>query len=191
MNRRWLIGIVFLLLLTVAMPVQALAMESVTVEIPFTVENTPGTVVMEALYGAPVPAQSEFAGVSEGTFALSYDEPGDYIYAVRQEPGGEAGVTYDGFEYSVIVSVFVNDDDRLNAMATVVAEGDSHKPDSITFTNVLATPTPASTPTATPPQGETPKTGDDSAPGLWLAVLAASVFGLGAVGTGRGWKRRG
>ena len=77
MHKKWLIGMVFLLLLTVAMPVQAFAMDSVTAEIPFTVENAPGTVVMEAMHGAPEPEQSAFENVSEGKFVLRFDEPED------------------------------------------------------------------------------------------------------------------
>ena len=188
MKRRWLIGVAFLLLFSLGMPVQAFAMESVAVEIPFTVENLPGTVVMEALNGAPAPAQSEFANVSEGKFALSFNEPDDYVYRVYQEPGTEAGATYDDFEYTVIVSVSVNDDGSLYAMTTLVADGDNHKPESITFKNVPPKPTP--TPTATPPVG-TPQTGDDSNPVLWLTMLAASALSLGAVVIGRGKKRLG
>ena len=108
---------------------------------------------------------------------------------MSQKPGTESGVTYDEVMYIVIVSVSVNDEGGLYTMITLGVEGDANKPERISFTNQR--PTPAPTPTATPSQGEPPKTGDDSAPGLWLAVLAASALGLGAIGAGQGRRRRG
>ena len=168
MNRKWFTAAVSLLLLMVLMPMQAFAMEEVTVEIPFTIENASGTAVIEAIDGAPLPEETEFASVTEGVFALSYGEPGDYAYKIYQKPGEVAGVTYDETVYDVVVSVFVNEEEGLYTVVTISIAGDANKPESVVFTNILPEPG----------NPNTPPTGDETHLSLWILLAAVSVTGV-------------
>lgn len=168
MNKKWIITAVFLCLSLALMPLQAFAMEGVSAELPFTVENTTGTVVIEAVDGAPLPEQTEFAGVTEGKFILSFEDPGDYAYKVYQKPGTEAGVTYDKTIYDAVVSVFVNEEDEPYTVVTLSIAGDTLKPEKIKFTNLLPTPS----------GGNDPSTGDNSRLWLWILLSAVSLAGI-------------
>lgn len=127
------------MLIMAMLPIQALAMDSVTVEVSFTVENTPGTVVIEAVGGAPVPAQTEMSDVLEGTFDLTFNEPGNYAYKVYQKQGLDDYTayykTYDDTVYDVVVSVFWNEQNELYGVVTASIPGDSYKPGEIVFVN--------------------------------------------------------
>lgn len=173
MNKKCFGIMISLLLFIAVMPIQAFAMEDLTVEIPFKVENTPGTVVMEALDGAPSPAVAEFQNVTEGVFALSVASPGDYNYRIYQIAGDESDVTYDDTVYNVTVSVFVNDSGELYAVVTFCIDGDSHKPDEVKFTNTLSEPEP--TP-STPDDHDPPQTGDNSHLELYMALMLISAI---------------
>lgn len=132
--------ILLVLFLVAAMPICAMADPgSVSVEVPFTVENTPGTVVIDAQDGAPLPAQTEFSDTQEGSFSLTFTEPGYYAYKVYQKQGLDDYTAYyefyDDTEYDVVVSVFTDDDNDLSAYVTVSIPGDAFKPDGIVFTN--------------------------------------------------------
>lgn len=119
-----------------AMPMQAFARETATVEIPFTVKNGSGTVVIEAVGGAPLPEQTEFVGVSEGKLTAKYTEPGDYCYRIYQRPGTEKGITYDSTVYEICVSVFVKEDGTLYSVVACNEEGSPQKTDEVVFENI-------------------------------------------------------
>ena len=138
MNSKWFKMAVLLLLLALAAPVQALAAEEAWAVIPFTVEYASGTVVMEALDGAPAPVQAEFPGEVEGEFAIRYVKPGNYVYRVYQKPGADENLEYDRTVYRVEVTV-LRSDGNLNASVTTSIDGDAHKPDSVAFENVRRT----------------------------------------------------
>ena len=125
------------LLLTLALPVAAYAAgESVTVEIPFTVNDDPGTVTMKALDGAPAPEKRSFSGEKAGTFVLSCTKPGDYWYTIK-ETGSAFGIKYDETVYKV--RVYVQWNEKTNKLELVewfmIADGESHKKGSADFTN--------------------------------------------------------
>lgn len=139
MKSKSLISTILLVLFLMAMPICAMAMGSVTVEFSFTVENTPGTVVIEAVDGAPLPAQTEFKDAQEGTFSLTFSEPGYYAYKVYQKQGLDDYTAYyefyDDTVYDVVVSVFLDDNNEPYGIVTASIPGDSHKPEEIVFVN--------------------------------------------------------
>ena len=141
MNSKKLIAMILLLLLLLATSVQVFAEGSVTAEIPFTVKNAPGTVVMEAVDNAPSPKTATFTNVFEGKFEITYTEPGDYYYTIRQIPGEESEITYDDTEYTVVVSVYTENDRLSTPVVTVSKAGSAEKPDNVEFDNTIGTTT--------------------------------------------------
>ena len=171
MNSKKLIIMILLLLLLFAIPIQVSAAEVVTVGIPFAVKNAPGTVVIEALDGAPLPEQTIFESVSDGTFKLFFQAPENYRYKIYQKAGTEAGVTYDSTVYEVYISVFVDENAGLYCVAEVNAQGNPQKIDDIVFENTLAQSSESS-------KYEPPLTDDNSHTGLWITLMFISLFGL-------------
>lgn len=132
--KRMALPLVFLLLLQL-LPLQVLAAdEYATAKIPFTVENAPGTVVLEALDGAPLPEQAELENTTGGVFEIIFTEPGDYYYTVRQIPGYQQGYYYDLTVYEVHVQVAYSASDALEANVNTNKEGSPYKSDII-FSN--------------------------------------------------------
>lgn len=196
MNSKKLISMILLLLLMLAMPFQVFAEGAATAEIPFAVKNASGTVVIEAVDGAPLPEQTEFTGVSTGKFLMSFTEPGDYCYKIYQKSGTEQGVAYDSTVYAVCISVFVNEDGSLYSVAAINIESSSQKTDDIVFENTLAEPSEPSKPNEpsdpskpseptepTSPNSPStpPSTGDNSRLGLWVLLMAFSLLGIAVV----------
>lgn len=116
-------------------PWKVSAMTETTAEIPFTVENYPGTVVIEPIGDAPLNGINEFVNVNDGTFTLSYTEPDQFSYRIYQLPGDLTDVIYDDTVYNVIVSAFVNDDDELYTTTAIGIDGQTGKLEDIVFTN--------------------------------------------------------
>ena len=131
---------ILLFVMLLAAPVQALAAQSMTAVIPFAVEYAPATVVLEAIDGAPMPETSEFTGVSSGAFEITYNDPGNYYYTVRQTGGTDENIQYDDTVYDVAVSILVNEGTGdWYAIVVISIDGDAHKPDSIAFDNIHLT----------------------------------------------------
>lgn len=135
--------ILFLLLpllpLHALLPLQALAAgESVTAQIPFTVENAPGTVVIEAVtVDAPLPEKTEIENVTEGTFEITFTEVGEYYYEVRQKAGSQSGIVYDTETvYEVLVSVIFDSNGDLDYNLFVNKVWSPYKGGNIVFDNV-------------------------------------------------------
>ena len=84
----------FLLLFALLFSAQAFAAETQSIEIGFTVNKNPGTVTMTPMDGAPAAVPPSHTGKTEGIFTLSFDEHGNYQYAVSQS-GSDAYVIYD------------------------------------------------------------------------------------------------
>ena len=168
MNSKKLITVILLLLLLLAIPIQAFAVGAATAEIPFTVKNAPGAVVIEAVDEAPLPEQTVFESVLAGKFVLSFADPGDYYYKVCQKPGGESKVSYDSTVYAVCVSVFVEENGGLYSVVTVDADGSSQKIESIGFQNVLDETL----------SSDMPGTGDNSHLELWITLMTGSFLGM-------------
>ena len=193
MNSKKLISMILLLLLMLAMPFQVFAEGTATAEIPFAVKNASGTVIIEAVDGAPLPKQTEFEGVIEGKFEFSFTKPGEYYYKVYQKSGTEQGVTYDSTVYSVCIAVFSNNDGSLYSITAVNVEDSSQKAEIAEFENTLAEPSEPSKPTEptvpsaptepTSPDspGTPPSTGDNSRLSLWVLLMAFSLLGIAVV----------
>lgn len=140
MKRKWYKIIVLLMLLSmVVAPFQALAAGgSVTVEIPFTVKGAPGTVVIEAVGGAPEPSKTVYENVTEGTFDFKFTEADDYLYRVYQLAGTQSGVGYDtATVYEIAVSVTF-EGGNLKATVGINEKGSNYKAEEgIVFKNMV------------------------------------------------------
>ena len=172
MNSKKIVTVILMLLL-LAMQLPVFAAESAVVEIPFTVENTAGTVVIETDGDLPLPSPCEFTDVTEGKFSFSLEEPGDYAYRIYQKPGNESGVTYDETVYEVLVSVFVDEKEDLYAVVTLRIAGDSRKPEKVAFANILPEPEAPKD----PKDPNKPTTGDSGMPFLWGMLGTVSLAG--------------
>ena len=160
------------LLFTAAAP--AYAAQETDARLVVTVKNAPGTVKIEALDGAPEPVTAELTLQGDGSFLMSFTEPGDYDYKITQIPGTKKGVTYDSTVYHLRVSVISDDEGKLSTQMTLSTEGSAHKPAACVFTNELPTPSPSPKPTR-------PKTGDESQPWLYASLFLLSAAGLCAL----------
>lgn len=122
--------------------------------------------------------------------ALTFAEPGTYVYTISEVNDKQANVTYDTATYNVVVNVV--DDGQGNLVATV-AYDDGAAP---TFKNSYTEP-PAPTPTpgggATAPKNPVvklfSKTADDAGLMLGAAAVAAGLA-LVVCGAAACWRRR-
>lgn len=135
------------------------------------------TVTLQAEDGAPLPEQAQLrlAGGETGAFeGLSYTEPGDYVYTVRQTPGGTRYMAYDQAVYTVTVQVTAVPDGALSYQIFASRDDDpAAKAGAVQFLNRYEPPaSPAQGPDS--PAALGPKTGD-----RW-PVLAPAVALAGA-----------
>lgn len=122
--------------------------------------------------------------------ALTFAEPGTYVYTISEVNDKQANVTYDTATYSVVVNVV--DDGQGNLVATVAYDGGA----APTFKNSYTEP-PAPTPTpgggATTPKNPVvklfSKTADDAGLMLGAAAVAAGLA-LVVCGAAVCWRRR-
>ncbi len=134
------------------------------------------TVTIEGEEGAPMPEQTTLllSGGEAGAFeGLTYTEPGDYTYTIRQTAGSTEYMTYDETVYTVVVQVTNAEDGGLTYQ--IYASGDDDpttKTASVGFLNTYAPPA------ASTPSTDTPKTGDDAPVLLPAALLAGAMAAL-------------
>lgn len=147
------------------------------------------TFVLTAEDGTVYQAKNDAVG-SVAFPALTFAEPGTYVYTISEVNDKQANVTYDTATYDVVVNVV--DDGQGNLVATV-AYDDGAAP---TFKNSYTEP-PAPTPTpgggATTPKNPVvklfSKTADDA--GLMLdAAAVAAGLALVVCGAAACWRRR-
>lgn len=147
------------------------------------------TFALTAEDGTVYQAKNDVAG-SVAFPALTFAEPGTYVYTISEVNDKQANVTYDTATYQVIVNVV--DDGQGNLVATV-AYDDGAAP---TFKNSYTEP-PAPTPTpgggATTPKNPVAKlfskTADDAGLMLGAAAVAAGLA-LVVCGAAACWRRR-
>ena len=147
------------------------------------------TFALTAENGTVYQAKSDAAG-SVAFPALTFAEPGTYVYTISEVNDKQANVTYDTATYNVVVNVV--DDGKGNLVATV-AYDDGAAP---TFKNSYTEP-PAPTPTpgggATTPKNPVvklfSKTADDAGLMLGAATVAAGLA-LVVCGAAVCWRRR-
>ena len=148
------------------------------------------TFALTAEDGTVYQAKNDAAG-SVAFPALTFAEPGTYVYTISEVNDKQANVTYDTATYNVVVNVV--DDGQGNLVATV-AYDDGAAP---TFKNSYTEP-PAPTPTpggsATTPKNPVvklfSKTADDAGLMLGAAAVAAGLA-LVVCGAAACWRRRG
>ena len=147
------------------------------------------TFALTAEDGTVYQAKNDAAG-SVAFPALTFAEPGTYVYTISEVNDKQANVTYDTATYNVVVNVV--DDGQGNLVATV-AYDDGAAP---TFKNSYTEP-PAPTPTpgggATAPKNPVvklfSKTADDAGLMLGAAAVAAGLA-LVVCGAAACWRRR-
>lgn len=147
------------------------------------------TFALTAEDGTVYQAKNDAAG-SVAFPALTFAEPGTYVYTISEVNDKQANVTYDTATYQVVVNVV--DDGQGNLVATV-AYDDGAAP---TFKNSYTEP-PAPTPTpgggATTPKNPVvklfSKTADDAGLMLGAAAVAAGLA-LVVCGAAVCWRRR-
>ncbi len=147
------------------------------------------TFVLTAEDGTVYQAKNDAAG-SVAFPALTFAEPGTYVYTISEVNDKQANVTYDTATYQVIVNVV--DDGRGNLVATVAYDEGA----APTFKNSYTEP-PAPTPTpgggATTPKNPVAKlfskTADDAGLMLGAAAVAAGLA-LVVCGAAACWRRR-
>lgn len=147
------------------------------------------TFALTAEDGTVYQAKNDAAG-SVAFPALTFAEPGTYVYTISEVNDKQANVTYDTATYQVIVNVV--DDGQGNLVATV-AYDDGAAP---TFKNSYTEP-PAPTPTpgggATTPKNPVvklfSKTADDAGLMFGAAAVAAGLA-LVVCGAAACWRRR-
>ena len=147
------------------------------------------TFVLTAEDGTVYQAKNDAVG-SVAFPALTFAEPGTYVYTISEVNDKQANVTYDTATYQVVVNVV--DDGQGNLVATV-AYDDGAAP---TFKNSYTEP-PAPTPTpgggATTPKNPVvklfSKTADDAGLMLGAAAVAAGLA-LVVCGAAACWRRR-
>ena len=147
------------------------------------------TFALTAEDGTVYQAKNDAAG-SVAFPALTFAEPGTYVYTISEVNDKQANVTYDTATYNVVVNVV--DDGQGNLVATV-AYDDGAAP---TFKNSYTEP-PAPTPTpgggATTPKNPAvkllSKTADDAGLMLGAAAVAAGLA-LVVCGAAACWRRR-
>ena len=147
------------------------------------------TFALTAEDGTVYQAKSDAAG-SVAFPALTFAEPGTYVYTISEVNDKQANVTYDTATYNVVVNVV--DDGQGNLVATVAYDGGA----APTFKNSYTEP-PAPTPTpgggATTPKNPVvklfSKTADDAGLMLGAAAVAAGLA-LVVCGAAACWRRR-
>lgn len=147
------------------------------------------TFVLTAEDGTVYQAKNDAAG-SVAFPALTFAEPGTYVYTISEVNDKQANVTYDTATYQVVVNVV--DDGQGNLVATVAYDEGA----APTFKNSYTEP-PAPTPTpgggATTPKNPVAKlfskTADDAGLMLGAAAVAAGLA-LVVCGAAACWRRR-
>lgn len=147
------------------------------------------TFVLTAEDGTVYQAKNDAAG-SVAFSALTFAEPGTYVYTISEVNDKQANVTYDTATYQVVVNVV--DDGQGNLVATVAYDEGA----APTFKNSYTEP-PAPTPTpgggATTPKNPVvklfSKTADDAGLMLGAAAVAAGLA-LVVCGAAACWRRR-
>lgn len=154
-----------------------------------TLANGQFTFVLTAEDGTVYQAKNDAAG-SVAFPALTFAEPGTYVYTISEVNDKQTNVTYDTATYQVIVNVV--DDGQGNLVATVAYDEGA----APTFKNSYTEP-PAPTPTpgggATTPKDPVvklfSKTADDAGLMLGAAAVAAGLA-LVVCGAAACWRRR-
>lgn len=147
------------------------------------------TFVLTAEDGTVYQAKNDAAG-SVAFPALTFAEPGTYVYTISEVNDKQANVTYDTATYNVVVNVV--DDGQGNLVATVAYDEGA----APTFKNSYTEP-PAPAPTpgggATTPKNPVvklfSKTADDAGLMLGAAAVAAGLA-LVVCGAAACWRRR-
>lgn len=147
------------------------------------------TFVLTAEDGTVYQAKNDAAG-SVAFPALTFAEPGTYVYTISEVNDKQANVTYDTATYQVVVNVV--DDGQGNLVATVAYDEGA----APTFKNSYTEP-PAPTPTpgggATTPKNPVvklfSKTADDAGLMFGAAAVAAGLA-LVVCGAAACWRRR-
>lgn len=147
------------------------------------------TFALTAEDGTVYQAKNDAAG-SVAFPALTFAEPGTYVYTISEVNDKQANVTYDTATYNVVVNVV--DDGQGNLVATVAYDDGAAPTFKNSYTEPLA-PTPTPGGGATTPKNPVvklfSKTADDAGLMLGAAAVAAGLA-LVVCGAAVCWRRR-
>lgn len=103
---------------------------------------------------------------SENFPAITYDRVGVYTYTLYQVAGTNPKCTYDDTVYSLTVTISNREDySGLEATAVLYPDSDEDKLPGAAFANQYQVDPPS----------DTPKTGDESSPALYAALIVVSM----------------
>ena len=139
------------------------------------------TVTIQGEEGAPVPEQTtlQLSGGAAGAFeGLTYTEPGDYTYTIRQTAGSTQYMTYDDTVYTVVVQVTNAEDGGLTYQ--IYASGDEDPTSKSAAVGFLNTYAPPADPAPGGDGGSTtaPRTGDNLSLAAPAGLLAGALVAL-------------
>lgn len=140
----------------------------VTGDLPDTEEHF--RFVLEPVDGAPMPEKANVTvhGAGKGVFpSITYTEPGDFCYTLREIPGEAEGYTYDKTLYRLTVQVTTDEEGTLSAAVYMAAEGSEGKAEHAVFVNPY-----------TKKPDDPPQTGDEGSLYLWTALGCFGLMGL-------------
>ncbi len=123
----------------------------------------------------PMPEQNRLVihGAGQGSFDLvTFNEPGEYKYTIREEEGKDQNYVYDSKPVTVKVSV-TDHDGQLEAKMTCIK--DDKESDTIRFVNRFASKADSGTETPTRKQPSAPDTGSSSHVLPYSSIMIASI----------------
>ena len=98
--------------------------------------------------------------------SITYTEPKNYTYTLKETTGNAANYTYDKTVYKATVYVTTDDNGNLTAKVWIFKDGSDAKAENATFVNTYTKPGKPEDP---------PQTGDSSNPALWISLAGFSA----------------
>jgi pilin isopeptide linkage protein len=155
----------------------ATKMPTITAYIPVKCDEVGGEFTIEAKENAPMPLKPKLviSDKSDDKFEITYNEPGNYSYVIRQSSGTRKNVTYDDVVYDVTVHVYSNDSGVSDCKVVINRQGSNKKNDSALFHNKQPEDKNPKGSKSNPGKGggtKSVKTGDIADIEKWACVIA-------------------
>lgn len=135
-----LLGMILPVVLVIlsSIPVLASNTSTITAKIPVECSDVGGTFVIEPQGLAPMPTKESItvADKGEGSFTVTFDQPDNYSYVIKQIAGNKSGVTYDKSVYNVTVHVIYDEKEMLKAELEIRKKDAELKSESAKYDNV-------------------------------------------------------
>lgn len=110
---------------------------TITATIPVKCSDVGGDFVIKPEGNAPAPTKESvtIADKGEGSFTVTFDQPDNYSYTIKQVAGNKSGVTYDQSIYDVTVHVIYDEKDMLKAELEIRKKSSDLKSESALYAN--------------------------------------------------------